>query len=56
MKDVKDLKLRTKAFAFHIVGIFSRSPETTEAQVMGKQVLSSGTSVGANYPDSQQKL
>ena len=29
--------------------MFSALPKTTEAQVLGKQVLRSGTSVGANY-------
>ncbi len=29
--------------------MFSALPTTTEAQVLGKQVLRSGTSVGANY-------
>jgi four helix bundle protein len=29
--------------------LFRRLPRTTEAQVLGKQLLRSGTSVGANY-------
>jgi four helix bundle protein len=29
--------------------MFSRLLKTTEAQVLGKQILRSGTSVGANY-------
>jgi len=44
-----DLRLRTKAFALRIVRMFTALPKTTEAQVLGKQVLRSGTSVGANY-------
>ena len=38
---------RTKVFALRIVRLYSALPNTTEAQVIGKQVLRSGTSVGA---------
>jgi four helix bundle protein len=44
-----DLKRRTKSFALRIVRLFSSLPRTVEAQVLGKQVLRSGTSVGAHY-------
>ena len=32
--------------------MFSALPKTTEAQILGKQVLRSGTSVGANYREA----
>jgi four helix bundle protein len=48
----KDLRDRTKAFALQIVWMFSELPKTTEAQVLGKQALRSGTSVGANYREA----
>jgi four helix bundle protein len=32
--------------------MFSALPKTTEAQVLGKQVLRSGTSIGANYREA----
>ena len=48
----KDLRQRTKAFALQIIRLFSELPKTTEAQVLGKQVLRSGTSVGANYREA----
>ena len=32
--------------------MYSSLPKTTEVQVMGKQVLRSGTSVGANYREA----
>ena len=54
MTDEKDLKIRTKAFALRIVRMFSQLPKTVEAQVMGKQVLRSGTSVGANYREANR--
>jgi four helix bundle protein len=53
MKDEsKDLRERTKKFAILVVRFFSNLPKSTEAQVMGKQVLRSGTSVGANYREA----
>jgi four helix bundle protein len=48
----KDLRERTKEFALQIVRMFSGLPKTAEAQVLGKQVLRSGTSVGANYREA----
>lgn len=51
-KEEQDLRDRTKAFALQIVRMFSTLPKTTEAQVLGKQVLRSGTSIGANYREA----
>ncbi len=48
----KDLRARTKAFAIQMIRMFSSLPKSTEAQVLGKQVLRSGTSVGANYREA----
>jgi len=48
-KEEQDLRDRTKAFALRIVRMFSALPKTTEAPVLGKQLLRSGTSIGANY-------
>jgi four helix bundle protein len=50
--DKNDLKQPTKAFGLHIVRMFSALPKTTEAQVLGKQILRSGTSVRANYREA----
>jgi len=44
-----NLKERTKKFALRMVKLYCALPKTTEAQVLGKQVLRSGTSVGAHY-------
>jgi four helix bundle protein len=49
MKPDYDLRVRTRTFALRIVRMFARLPKSTVAQVLGKQVLRSGTSVGANY-------
>src|SRR5436853_1766396 len=51
-KEEKDLRDRTKAFALRIVRMFSGLPKTTEAQVLGKQLLRSATSIGANYREA----
>ena len=47
-----DLRLRTRGFALRIVRLYTSLPQTTEAQVLGKQVLRSGTSVGAHYHEA----
>jgi four helix bundle protein len=47
-----DLRDRTKHFALSVMQTFSVIPKTTEAQVLGKQMLRSGTSVGANYREA----
>ena len=43
------LKDRTKALALQIIKLYQDLPKTTEAQVIGKQLLRSATSVAANY-------
>lgn len=44
-----DLKVRTREFALRVIRLYSSLPKNTVAQVIGKQVLRSGTSVGAHY-------
>ena len=39
-------------FALRVVRMFTQLPKSTEAQVLGKQLLRSGTSVGANYREA----
>ena len=43
------LKSRTKTFALGVLALFRSLPRTTEARVLGSQLLRSGTSVAANY-------
>ncbi len=53
MKEPEDLKVRTKKFALRIIRMYSAlSKGDTVAMVLGKQVLRSGTSVGANYHEA----
>jgi four helix bundle protein len=51
-RDVKDLRDRTKKFALRIIKLYQGLPKTGEAQVLGKQVLRSGTSAGAQYREA----
>jgi len=44
-----DLRLRTKQFALAIIRLCRSLPRSEEARILGKQLLRSGTSVGANY-------
>lgn len=50
----RDLNDLTKAFALRIIRLYSSLPQTTEAQILGKQVLRSGTSVGAHYREASR--
>ena len=43
------LRQRTKTFALRVIKLVEALPETTTAAVLGKQLLRSATSVGANY-------
>ena len=53
MKDEKDLRPRTKLFARRVIRLYAALPKTdVVAQVLGKQMLRSGTSVGANYREA----
>ena len=49
-----DLADRTKLYARRIIRLVSALPKTTVAQVLGKQVLRSATSVGANYREASR--
>lgn len=51
----QDLKPRTKAFALRVIKMYSSLPRgDSVAQVLGKQVLRSGTSIGANYREASR--
>jgi len=45
----EEMKLRTKQFALRIIRLVESLPQTKSADVIGKQLPRSGTSVGANY-------
>ena len=45
----KEMQARTKAFALRIIKLVDTLPRSTAGQVIGRQLLRSATSVGANY-------
>jgi four helix bundle protein len=47
-----ELRDRTKAFALRVIRVYGALPKSVEAQVIGKQLLRSGTSVAANYREA----
>jgi len=49
-----DILERTKEFALRIIRLFGALPKTTEARVIGRQVLRSGTSVGAQLREGKR--
>lgn len=50
----QDLRDRTEEFALRIIKMFSTLPKSAVPQVLGRQVLRSGTSVGANYREASR--
>ena len=53
MNDGKDLRTRTKLFARRIIRLYCALPKgNAAAQILGKQALRAGTSVGANYREA----
>ena len=53
-KSMIELSVRTKEFALRVIRLYCTLPKSTQAQVLGKQVLRSGTSVGANYREAKR--
>jgi four helix bundle protein len=47
--NANEIKKRTQAFALRIIKMVESLPKGRTADVIGKQLLRSGTSVGANY-------
>src|SRR5687768_2276208 len=51
---MEGLRDRTKQFALRIVRMYAALPRNDVAQVLGKQVLRSGTSVAANFREASR--
>ncbi len=49
-----DLAERTKQFALRIIKLVASLPKTPEANVIGYQIMKSGTSIGANYREAKR--
>ncbi len=52
--DSNDLRQRTKQFALRVIRMVESLPRSYTADVLGKQVLRSGTSVGAHYREASR--
>jgi four helix bundle protein len=50
--DGRELSERTKRFAIRIVRLVSTLPKNRLGDVIGRQLLRSGTSIGANYREA----
>jgi four helix bundle protein len=48
----KPLENRTKLFALDIINFTATVPRTRTADVLGRQLLRSGTSIGTNYREA----
>ena len=48
------LKARTTRFALRVIRLYGAWPKRMEAQVIGKQLLRSGPSVGAHYREAMR--
>ena len=53
-EEIENLRQRTKQFALRMIRLFTALPSSAPAQVLGKQVLRSATSVGANYREASR--
>lgn len=47
--EAEALKVRTKKFALRVLRLYRSLPHTEGARILGRQILRSGTSIGANY-------
>ncbi len=47
--DAEEMRRRTKTFAYRIIKLFEALPNRPAAEIIGRQLLRAGTSVGANY-------
>jgi four helix bundle protein len=47
--NAEELKQRTKRFGLEVIKLVESLPKTRTADVIGRQLLRAGTSVGANY-------
>jgi four helix bundle protein len=50
----KDLEHRTKQFALQAIKFVSLLPRTRDVDVLGRQLLRSATSIGANYREANR--
>ena len=49
-----ELEERTKRFAVQVVKTVASFPKSSEGQIVGRQLLRAGTSIGANYREANR--
>lgn len=54
MVRMEGLRDRTKQFALRVIRLFGSLPKEVASQVIGKQILRSGTSVAANFREASR--
>ena len=47
--EAEALRARTRDFALRVIRLYRSLPHSEEARILGRQLLRSGTSIGANY-------
>jgi four helix bundle protein len=52
----KDLETRTKLFALAVINAVCNFPKNMAAQILGRQLLRSATSIGANYREANRAV
>lgn len=50
----QSLNQRTKVYVLRIIKLYNALPRASDAQIIGRQLLRSGTSVGANYREGSR--
>ena len=50
----RDLGERTREFALRVINLCNRLPATLTARTIGRQVIRSGTSVGAHWREARR--
>jgi len=53
-REVQDLGERTREFALRVIELCNRLPATLTARTVGRQVIRSGTSVGAHWREARR--
>ena len=49
-----ELEMRTRQFAVRVVKTVAAFPKSSEGQIIGRQLLRAGTSIGANYREANR--
>lgn len=54
VEEPRELGKRTLEYALRVVRLYRSLPSSPDAQVIGKQLLRSGTSIGANFRETKR--